>query len=76
LKKNNLSLLYKALEDLDYRSNFIIKERFLNKRKANLKELAETFNISIERVRQIEVSAFKKIKSYFFKADTSNYCLT
>lgn len=54
--------LQHALSSLDERSQEIVKQRWLNEPKATLGELAERFNISAERVRQIENNAFKKLK--------------
>ena len=36
--------------------------RWMQEKKQSLKELAETFDISIERVRQIESQALKKLR--------------
>lgn len=51
-----------ALATLDERSQDIIKTRWLDEDKATLQDLAEKYNISAERVRQLEVAALKKIK--------------
>ncbi len=51
-----------ALATLDERSQDIIKTRWLDEDKATLQDLAAKYNISAERVRQLEVSALKKIK--------------
>ncbi len=53
-----------ALEALDERSQDIIKSRFLDEEnKATLHDLAAKYNISAERVRQLETNALKKLKS-------------
>ncbi len=52
-----------ALESLDQRSQDIIKARWLDENKATLQELAAKYNISAERVRQLESNALKKLKS-------------
>lgn len=52
-----------ALERLDERSQDIIKARWLDDNKATLQDLAEKYNISAERVRQLENNALKKLKS-------------
>ncbi|WP_040977370.1 RNA polymerase sigma factor RpoH [Necropsobacter massiliensis] len=52
-----------ALESLDQRSQDIIKTRWLDENKATLQELAAKYNISAERVRQLESNALKKLKS-------------
>jgi RNA polymerase sigma-32 factor len=51
-----------ALNKLDPRGREILEARFLNNNKATLHELAASYNISAERVRQIEESALKKLK--------------
>ncbi|MEG9489125.1 RNA polymerase sigma factor RpoH [Mannheimia indoligenes] len=51
-----------ALATLDERSQDIIKTRWLDDNKATLQDLAEKYNISAERVRQLENAALKKIK--------------
>ena len=58
-----LSSLKKALGDLDERSRYIIQKRWLDENKETLQDLATHLNISIERVRQIENQALKKIKA-------------
>ncbi len=51
------------MSTLDERSASIIKERWLNDNKAKtLNDLANKFNISAERVRQIEKIALEKLK--------------
>ncbi|URL03135.1 RNA polymerase sigma factor RpoH [Avibacterium sp. 20-126] len=52
-----------ALEGLDERSQDIIKARWLDENKATLQDLAAKYNISAERVRQLETNALKKLKS-------------
>ncbi len=56
-----------ALSVLDKRSQDIIKYRWLSDKKSTLKELSVIYNISAERIRQIERSAFSKLKK---KVDT------
>lgn len=51
-----------ALLALDDRSQDIIKKRFLNDKKATLHELASTYGVSAERIRQLESSAIQKLK--------------
>lgn len=61
-EENNNSALMEAMEDLDDRSRDIVQQRWLNEQKATLHELAAAYNISAERVRQIEKNAMDKIK--------------
>jgi len=55
--------LYGALATLDERSQDIVNARWLNEPKATLQDLAARYNISAERVRQLENNAIKKLQS-------------
>jgi RNA polymerase sigma-32 factor len=56
--------LSKALMSLDERSRRIVEARWLNENaNSTLHDLAAEFNISAERIRQIEQKAMQKIKS-------------
>ncbi|MDU8924932.1 RNA polymerase sigma factor RpoH [Pasteurellaceae bacterium LIM206] len=52
-----------ALENLDERSQDIIRARWLDENKATLHDLAAKYSISAERVRQLETNALKKLRS-------------
>ena len=52
-----------ALANLDERSQEIIKARWLDDEKATLHDLAAKYNVSAERIRQLEANALKKLKS-------------
>ena len=54
--------LAQGLEDLDERSRHIVQSRWLNEEKVGLKELAQQYDVSIERVRQIEKAALLKLR--------------
>jgi RNA polymerase sigma-32 factor len=54
--------MQQALAVLDERSRDIIQTRWLDDSKLGLKELAERYQVSMERIRQIEVQAMKKMK--------------
>jgi RNA polymerase sigma-32 factor len=56
-------LLAKALACLDERSLDILSSRWLAEKKATLHELAERYNVSAERIRQLEQNAMKKIRA-------------
>jgi len=56
---NNLN---KALATLDERSRTILEARWLAENKSTLHELAARFDISAERIRQLEKSAMGKLK--------------
>jgi len=54
--------LQAALATLDERSLDIVSQRWLKEQKVPFKALADKYDISIERVRQLENAAFKKIR--------------
>ena len=54
--------LHTALNTLDVRSRDILARRWLAEKKATLHELAAEYNISAERVRQLEVQAMTKLR--------------
>lgn len=54
--------LYDALETLDERSKDILQQRWLSDDKATLHDLAEKYNVSAERIRQLEKTAMDKLK--------------
>lgn len=66
-----LDRLSKALRSLDERSNYIVKRRWLDEKKATLKELSDELGISVERVRQIESSSLKKIKDLILQTSSA-----
>ena len=55
-------LLANALSNLDERSLDILNSRWLADEKATLHDLAERYNVSAERIRQLEKNAMKKLK--------------
>ncbi len=59
----NHGALLKGVANLDRRSQEIIRSRWLDDEKLTLNELADKFDISAERIRQIEATAFKKLKT-------------
>ena len=56
---NNLSI---ALEQLDDRSRTILQERWLADKKSTLHELAARYDVSAERIRQLEKNAISKLQ--------------
>ncbi len=61
--------LSKALESLDERSRRVLEARWLTEdATSTLHDLAAEFNVSAERIRQIEQKAMQKIKSLMLKA--------
>ena len=63
-----IGLLHSALEDLDERARDIVKRRWLAEPKAKLRELAEEYGVSAERVRQIEAQALLELKDTMARA--------
>ncbi len=59
---NQNAALLEALEQLDERSRDILQTRWLDDEKLTLHDLADKYDVSAERVRQIEVAAMKKLK--------------
>ncbi len=55
--------LHKALTQLDEREQSIIRERWLTEPKITLQELAKRYQVSAERVRQLEQKAIKSLRS-------------
>jgi RNA polymerase sigma-32 factor len=56
------ALLTEAMESLNERERAILFERRLTDDPKTLEELSQTYNVSRERVRQIEVRAFEKLQ--------------
>ncbi|GAN87365.1 RNA polymerase sigma factor RpoH [Komagataeibacter intermedius] len=57
------ALLANAMKSLNDRERHILTERRLKDEPATLEELSHVYNISRERVRQIEVRAFEKVQT-------------
>ncbi|MCP5147383.1 MAG: RNA polymerase sigma factor RpoH [Pseudomonadales bacterium] len=55
--------LHRALAELDERSRDILAQRWLAESKATLHELAAQYNVSAERIRQLEQGAMKKLRT-------------
>ena len=62
------SLMMKALSSLNEREREIIVARRLNEDELTLEELSKRFNISRERVRQIESRAMEKMTQFVMEA--------
>jgi RNA polymerase sigma-32 factor len=74
-KGQRLGALMAAVEVLNGRERLIFQARHLADEPETLEQLAEKFNISRERIRQIEVRAFEKVRkatrSFVAKAPSS-----
>jgi RNA polymerase sigma-32 factor len=51
-----------ALESLDERSQDIIRQRWLAENKTTLQDLADKYQVSAERIRQLENNAIRKLR--------------
>ena len=59
---HRMSLLHRAMDVLNERERHILTERRLKDEPSTLEELSHVYDISRERVRQIEVRAFEKLQ--------------
>jgi len=57
------SQLHEALHNLDQRSREILQARWLAEKKTTLQVLAKRYNVSAERIRQIEQRAIKALRT-------------
>lgn len=64
LENLKLGALNKAMDQLDERSKNIIHKRWLSENKRTLHQLADDYQISAERIRQLEQAAFRKIAQF------------
>lgn len=62
-EQHELQALHSALGRLDERSRDIVQARWLSNSKATLQELADRYQVSAERIRQLENNAMKKLRS-------------
>ena len=61
-EEQSTSALHDAMNQLDDRSRNILQRRWLDDDKSTLHELAAEYNVSAERIRQLEKNAMEKIK--------------
>lgn len=64
-QSQDLDTMTQSLATLDDRSRDIIQQRWLSDHKSTLHELADKYQISAERVRQLENNALKKLRTSF-----------
>lgn len=62
-EEHNNNALHSAMSQLDDRSRTILQRRWLDDDKSTLHELAAEYNVSAERIRQLEKNAMDKIKT-------------
>ncbi|MGA7801928.1 MAG: RNA polymerase sigma factor RpoH [Gammaproteobacteria bacterium] len=60
---HNTGQLYQALAQLDERSRTILAERWLAEDKTTLQDLADRYEVSAERIRQLEKNAINKLRA-------------
>ena len=66
---SQVTTLTAGMDELDERSRDILQRRWLNDDgKSTLQELADEYNVSAERIRQIEKSAMNKLKAHMLEA--------
>ncbi len=61
-EEQSTNALHSAMDQLDDRSRNILQRRWLDDDKSTLHELAAEYNVSAERIRQLEKNAMEKIK--------------
>ncbi|MGB5209256.1 MAG: RNA polymerase sigma factor RpoH [Gammaproteobacteria bacterium] len=59
---DSTSRLAAALKRLDERSRHILQARWLDEEKRTLQDLADEYQVSAERIRQLEANAIKKLR--------------
>jgi len=64
----SLEGLAAGMDILDDRSRTILQRRWLQDEKSTLHELADEYQVSAERIRQIEKAAMKKLKTHLLAA--------
>ncbi|MGL4711333.1 MAG: RNA polymerase sigma factor RpoH [Shewanella sp.] len=62
-ESNAQGRLFSAIKTLDERSQHILRARWLDDDKTTLQELADTYQVSAERIRQLEKNAMNKLKA-------------
>ncbi|MDO9475217.1 MAG: RNA polymerase sigma factor RpoH [Pseudohongiella sp.] len=67
-EENQTNNLHMAMSQLDERSRDIINSRWLADEKATLHDLAAKYNVSAERIRQLEQNAMNKVKGAILAA--------
>lgn len=67
-QQNQLQQLTASLATLDERSQDILQQRWLNEDKTTLQDLANKYQVSAERIRQLEANAIKKLRGGMLEA--------
>jgi RNA polymerase sigma-32 factor len=66
-------MLNEAMESLNEREKYILTERRLSENPRTLEELSQVYDVSRERIRQIEVRAFEKLQKAMQKIAVEKY---
>jgi RNA polymerase sigma-32 factor len=66
-------MLTEAMESLNEREKFILTERRLTDNPRTLEELSQVYDVSRERIRQIEVRAFEKLQKAMHRIASEKY---
>ena len=61
-ERSSHARLSQLLEELDERQRDIIRQRWLGEKRATLQVLADKYGVSVERIRQLEQGALKKLR--------------
>ena len=61
-QKQSQNRLFAAINTLDERAKDIVSSRWLMDQKATLQDLAQKYDVSAERIRQLEKTAMKKLQ--------------
>jgi RNA polymerase sigma-32 factor len=69
------ALLSEAMGSLNEREKHILTQRRLIEEPQTLEELSQTYSVSRERVRQIEVRAFEKLQKAMLRIATEKRLL-
>ena len=70
------AMLTEAMESLNERERHILTQRRLIDDPKTLEELSQEYNVSRERVRQIEVRAFEKLQNAMLRVANDRRLLT
>ncbi|MEM1080583.1 MAG: RNA polymerase sigma factor RpoH [Pseudomonadota bacterium] len=65
IESHHRSMLLAGMDQLDDRSSDIIQSRWLLEPKITLQALADKYDVSAERIRQLEAAAMKKLQAHF-----------
>lgn len=64
LEQHQQQALYRAMQALPERDRYVLRQRHLSDEPATLQVLSDELGVSIERVRQIEARAMKKMREH------------